>query len=278
MGFDLAIRGQNILLDVIFKNGLGANQDPDGWDPGGGTEPVLQIIDPFGVPFITLVGNELTKADVGVFNYTFAVPSTASLGLWKANWSARIDSIVVQDEDIFNVSDAISQYQIALIDRIKKELKQLTDQLEEDDYPDIIVDAQADVRLLPPNGLAGTNLWETAWLTKRGVRHSLQRIINNWLTLFDISKAGKSLSLGSPQDAIRQRIDQIDKQWEKEREKKKWDGEHWIDKQLEVKPKSTRAVYNWDVDSLTGEDRTEFAPDENGPPRRNPNYDDTFEY
>lgn len=278
MGYDLAIRGQYLLLDVIFKDGLGVNKDPDGWDPSDASEPVLEIIDSYGVLHTTIIGNDLTKADVGIFQYNFLVPSVASLGLWKARWRARIDSIAVEDEDIFNVSDAISQYQVELVDRIKKELKDLTAQLEENDYPDIIVDAQADVRNLPLNGLAGCNNWEILWLTKRGVRHALQRVLNNWLTLFTISKTGKSLSLGEPQAAIQARISQIDKQWESEREKKKWDGTHWIDRELEVKPTSTRAVYNYDVDSLTGEERTEYPADENGPPRRNPNYDDTLDY
>ncbi len=278
MGYDLAIRGQIITLDVIFKDGLGNNKDPDGWDTISASEPILEIIDSYGTPYATYIGNELTRIEIGVFKYDFQVPSEASLGLWKARWRGRVDSALLEDEDLFNVTDSISQYQIELIDRIKKELKQLTAQLDETDYPDIIVDAQADVRTLPANGLAGCNNWEVLWLTKRGVRHSLQRILNNWLTIFSLTKSGKSLQLGEVQGAIQSRITQIDKLWDEERDRKKWDGSHWIDKELEVKPSSTKGVYNFDVDDLTGADYTEYAPDENEPPRRNPKYDDTFRY
>lgn len=75
-------------------------------DPGS---PRVEIVDPNGV---VVVSNAAPmRARKGIYRYSYAVPSTAPTGTWKAVWSATIDGSRVSASDLFEVRRAGAEAQ-----------------------------------------------------------------------------------------------------------------------------------------------------------------------
>jgi hypothetical protein len=257
MAFAQVVLGQIIRLSALFRDGQNQPVDPDGiydttaepcltlYDP---SENVLQIVDP----------QAIVRQDTGYFYFDHLVLATSIIGVYRARWSGHVSGVPIIYDDYFQVTSTPTITSDTLIQRIKRELKDLSTELEDNEYQDVQMDAEADVMEISPYGLAWHNKWEILYLTKRGVRHALQRILNNWLLLFAIGKSGKSLALDQPSRAIMQRLTQMDNEFETAKEIRWFDGVHWIYRPKDSATTSAIQTMAYDVDPFTGLDRTPY--------------------
>jgi hypothetical protein len=279
MAFARVVLGQNIRLSALFRDGMNVPTDPDGADPyfsdattnidstGGRwfdstTEPNAIIYDPNEKVLIYVDHRAIVRQEQGFYYYDHMVHNTDAIGIYRIRWEAHIYGVPVIYDDYFQVTSYPTIISGTLIQRIKRELKDLSEELNDEEYQDVQLDAEADVMEMSIYGLAWHNKWEILWLTKRGVRHALQRILNNWLTMFSIGKGGKSLALDQPARAIMQRLTQIDTEFEKAKEVRWFDGVHWIYRPKESATTSAVQTMAYDVDPYTGLDRTPYYDSE----------------
>jgi hypothetical protein len=258
------VPGGTIRFSITYRDGEQRLVDPDGYVSMDTTaEPHAILYDPNEQLILTIEADNVSRMSTGIFYYDYYVATNSTIGTYRVRWSAHVSDVPIVYDDYFKVTATPSAISYTLIDRIKRELKTLADLFEDDEYADIQLDAEADVMSVSTYGLAWHNAWEIMWLTKRGVRHALQRIVNDWLTKFSITKAGKSLSLSDPSRAIMQRIDQIDQAWAKAKEDHWFDGVHWLYRPTDSATTSYQQVMAYDVDMFTGLDRTPYY-DEDG--------------
>jgi hypothetical protein len=264
MAFAQVVIGQTIRCSVLYKSGENIPIDPDGWydgltgSPVDSTvgEPYAQIYDENEALQVFVPASTVSKKETGLFYFDYVVPVIASIGIYRIRWYAYVSQVPIIYDDYFKVTATPTATSDTLITRIKRELKDLSTELDDLEYADAQMDSEGDVMPVSALGLAWHNQWEILWLTKRGVRHCLQRILNNWLTKFSIGKAGKSLSLSDPSRAIMQRIDQIDQTWNNARKDHWFDGVHWIFRPEQSAITSVSVPMGYRVDTWTGADHT----------------------
>jgi hypothetical protein len=258
MAIPKVVVGQAIRCSAIFRDGNNSPVDPDNYSPLhlSGSEPEVFIYDSSENLLLSVLASAVVRDSIGFFYYDYTVATTATLGTYRVRWSATIQDVPIVYDDYFQVTATPTISSETLIIRIQRELKDLAEELDDAEYQDVQLDAEADVMDVSSYGLSWHNKWEILWLTKRGVRHSLQRILNNWLTKFTLGKMGKSLSLSDPARAIMQRITMIDTEFEKAKETRWFDGVHWVYRAATSAITSAQQVMGYDVDQYTGTDRT----------------------
>jgi hypothetical protein len=264
MAFPRVVAGQQIRCSVLYRDGENNPVDPDEYGSLDATaaEPYANIYNPSEQLLLYIGPNSITRDDVGYFYYDYSVLSDADVGVYRITWFGHVDGVPITYHDYFQVTATPTAISDTLINRIKRELKDLSEELDDTEYSDVQNDAEGDVMDVSPYGLAWHNKWEILWLTKRGVRHSLQRIVNNWLTKFSIGKGGKSLALDQPARAIMQRIQQIDSEFDKAKSTRWWDGVHWTYRDDKTGVASSVQVMDYQVDPFTGYDTTpQYEPD-----------------
>jgi len=261
MAFPRVVVGQNIRCSILLKDGTGIPVDPDLYVEDleildTTAEPYAKIYDANENMILEVWANAINRESAGMFYYNYVVSSDAIIGTYRVRWYAHIGGYPLIYDDYFQVTAHPTAISDTIIARIKREMKDLSTELDDLEYENVQMDAEADVMDVSPFGLAWHNKWEILWLTKRGVRHCLQRILNNWLDKFTIGKAGKSLALSDPSRAIMQRITMIDTEFEKAKETRYFDGVHWTYRPSMSAITSVTQVMDYKVDPFTGSDET----------------------
>lgn len=112
---DKAVQGQEVLLQIQYFDAAGEEVDADDY-------PSIQIRDLDGNVIESSSSDDVTKLDIGLYQYTYTVPSDAETGDWSDRWSAVIDNApfqtsftfaVIEPEDALTANTGPAKIQIA---------------------------------------------------------------------------------------------------------------------------------------------------------------------
>lgn len=96
-----AIRSEDVVLSIQYygTDGLASNAD---------ATPEITIKDLQGTTVIGPTSIGVSRADIGLYTYTYSVPTLADKGNWADSWSALVGGISVQNVFQFLVVDEAS--------------------------------------------------------------------------------------------------------------------------------------------------------------------------
>ena len=96
-----AIRGEDVELSIQFYGVDGLPSDAD-------TTPQIRITNPDGDVILSSTSSGVTRADLGLYVYTFSVGDSVDKGLWTDTWIADVGGANLSNEFKFLVADEAS--------------------------------------------------------------------------------------------------------------------------------------------------------------------------
>jgi len=96
-----AIRGENVELSIQYYGVDGLPADAD-------SAPQIRITNPDGNVVVAATSSGITRADIGLYVYTYPIGSSVEKGLWTDTWIAQIDGATLSNEFKFLVVDEAS--------------------------------------------------------------------------------------------------------------------------------------------------------------------------
>jgi hypothetical protein len=87
------VQGDTVRIPATFEDGLGALTDPTG--------PTIDVLDPTGAVIVNDAA--LVRDSIGQYHYDYAVPGTASIGVWIGRFSGTIQGAVYSGDEPFQV-------------------------------------------------------------------------------------------------------------------------------------------------------------------------------
>ena len=97
-----AVVGQSVLLSIQYYGFDGQKADPD-------SSPRVVIRDTEGQLIADLTTPNVVRDDVGLYSYTYRVPSSAPLGLWSDSWSAIVGGYSLTNTFQFLVAESATE-------------------------------------------------------------------------------------------------------------------------------------------------------------------------
>ena len=96
-----AIRGEELVLSIQYFGSDGLPIDAD-------STPQIRITDVDGNVIVASTSDDVERADLGLYTYTYDVGSSVDKGLWTDVWVGAVDGVQIINEFKFLVVDEAS--------------------------------------------------------------------------------------------------------------------------------------------------------------------------